>query len=63
MGSHGGDAPPQKDIPRTIGLMEAGQISFDGITTHEFPLEEINAALDVVHSEIAGRLLLNVTSN
>jgi RimJ/RimL family protein N-acetyltransferase len=32
----------------------AGKLSLDGIITHEFALEEINAALDVVRSGAAG---------
>lgn len=59
-GSHGGDAVPHVDIPRIIRLMKAGRISFDGIITHEFPLAEINVALDLVRSGTAGRVLLNV---
>ena len=38
-GSHGGDAVPQVDIPRLIRLNRAGRLSFDGIITHEFPLD------------------------
>jgi S-(hydroxymethyl)glutathione dehydrogenase / alcohol dehydrogenase len=59
-GSHGGDAAPHIDIPRIIRLTRGGRISFDGIITHEFPLDEINAALDMVRSGTAGRVLLNV---
>lgn len=59
-GSHGGDAVPHVDIPRIVRLNEAGRISFDGLITHEFPLDEINTALDVVRSGNAGRVLLNV---
>jgi S-(hydroxymethyl)glutathione dehydrogenase/alcohol dehydrogenase len=59
-GSHGGDAAPHIDIPRIIRLVQAGRISFDGIITHEFPLEEINDALELVRSGTAGRVLLNV---
>jgi S-(hydroxymethyl)glutathione dehydrogenase/alcohol dehydrogenase len=59
-GSHGGDAVPHVDIPRLIRLNEAGRLSFDGIITHEFPLEEINTALDLVRSGTAGRVLLQV---
>jgi S-(hydroxymethyl)glutathione dehydrogenase/alcohol dehydrogenase len=59
-GSHGGDAAPHIDIPRIIRLMRACRLSFDGIITHQFPLEEINAALDLVRSGTAGRVLLNV---
>jgi S-(hydroxymethyl)glutathione dehydrogenase/alcohol dehydrogenase len=62
-GSHGGDARPHIDIPRIIGLVKAGRISFDGIITHEFPLAEINAAFDLVRSGKAGRVLVNVEQN
>ena len=51
---------PHIDIPRIIGLVKAGRVSFDGLITHEFPLDEINAALDVVRSGTAGRVLLNM---
>jgi S-(hydroxymethyl)glutathione dehydrogenase/alcohol dehydrogenase len=41
-------------------LVRAGRLSFDGIITHEFPLAEINAGLDLVRSGNAGRVLVNV---
>jgi S-(hydroxymethyl)glutathione dehydrogenase / alcohol dehydrogenase len=59
-GSHGGDAAPHIDIPRILRLVQAGRISFAGIITHEFPLEDVNEALNVVRSGAAGRVLLNV---
>ena len=58
-GSHGGDAVPHVDIPRLIRLNQAGRLPFDGIITHEFPLDEINQALDLVRSGDAGRVLLS----
>ncbi len=59
-GSHGGDAVPQVDIPRLIRLNKAGRLSLDGLITHEFPLDDINEALDVVRGGTAGRVLLKV---
>jgi S-(hydroxymethyl)glutathione dehydrogenase/alcohol dehydrogenase len=59
-GSHGGDAVPHVDIPRLIKLVGAGRLSFDGLITHEYPLDQINTALDMVRSGSAGRVLLNV---
>jgi S-(hydroxymethyl)glutathione dehydrogenase / alcohol dehydrogenase len=59
-GSHGGDAIPHVDIPRVIRLMNAGRVSFDGLITHEYPLDEINAAIDMVRNGTAGRVLLQV---
>jgi S-(hydroxymethyl)glutathione dehydrogenase / alcohol dehydrogenase len=61
-GSHGGDAVPQVDIPRLIRLNQAGRLSFEGIITHEFPLDEVNAALDVVRSATAGRVVLKIAA-
>ena len=62
-GSHGGDARPNIDIPRIIRLHRQGRISFDGLIPHEFPLERINEALDLVRSGTAGRVLLNVAAS
>jgi S-(hydroxymethyl)glutathione dehydrogenase/alcohol dehydrogenase len=59
-GSHGGDAAPHIDIPRLIRLTKAGRLSFDGIITHEYTLDDINAALDMVRSGNAGRVVLRV---
>jgi S-(hydroxymethyl)glutathione dehydrogenase/alcohol dehydrogenase len=61
-GSHGGDAAPHIDIPRLIRLSKAGRLSLDGMITHEFSLDEINHALDVVRSGSAGRVLINVAA-
>jgi S-(hydroxymethyl)glutathione dehydrogenase/alcohol dehydrogenase len=59
-GSEGGKARPHVDIPRIIRLMQAGRYSLDGLITHEFPLDEVNPALDLVRSGKAGRVLLRV---
>ena len=62
-GSHGGDSRPHIDIPRIIRLVRASRISFDDIITHEYPLDEINTALDVVRSGAAGRVLLRMAGD
>jgi S-(hydroxymethyl)glutathione dehydrogenase/alcohol dehydrogenase len=59
-GSEGGQCQPARDIPRLVRLAEAGRISYDGIVTHEFPLDEINDALDLMRSGQCGRILLNI---
>ena len=59
-GSHGGDAAPHVDIPRLIRLTKAGRLSFDGIITHEYTLDDINGAFDMVRSGNAGRVVLRV---
>lgn len=60
-GSHGGDCVPDIDIPRVVKLSQAGRVSFDGIITHEFPLDAINDALKVMRSGEGGRVLLKVS--
>ena len=59
-GSHGGDSVPELDIPRLVRLHRAGRLSFDGIITHEFSLDDINPALDLVRSGTAGRVLIKL---
>ncbi len=55
-GSEGGHCQPARDIPRLIRLAEAGKISYDGIVTDEFALDEINDALDLMRSGKSGRI-------
>ncbi|GIK80193.1 MAG: dehydrogenase [Alphaproteobacteria bacterium] len=62
-GSHGGDCVPDVDIPRIVKLNQAGRISFEGIITHEFPLERVNDALAVMRSGEGGRVLLKVAAD
>jgi S-(hydroxymethyl)glutathione dehydrogenase/alcohol dehydrogenase len=59
-GSEGGSAKPHIDIPRIIRLVKARRLSFDGIITDEFSLDDINPAFDLVRSGKAGRVLLRV---
>jgi len=57
-GSHGGGVDPHIDIPRYIRLVDTGKMKLDGIITHEFSLDNINQALDLVRSGEAGRVLI-----
>src|SRR5580704_9533568 len=59
-GSEGGSSKPDIDIPRIIRLVKAGRLSFDGIITDEFALDDINPAFDLVRSGKAGRVLIRV---
>ena len=59
-GSHGGDCQPHRDIPRIVGLMQAGKVSFDKLITHEFALDEINEAVALMRTGNAGRIVLRV---
>jgi S-(hydroxymethyl)glutathione dehydrogenase/alcohol dehydrogenase len=57
-GSHGGSSRPHIDIPRYIRLYRAGKLKLDRLITHEFTLEQINQAIDVVRGGKAGRCLI-----
>ena len=61
-GSHGGSALPHIDIPRIMRLVRAGRISFEGIITDEYPLDEVNSALDKMRGGRSGRILLRIGS-
>jgi S-(hydroxymethyl)glutathione dehydrogenase/alcohol dehydrogenase len=59
-GSHGGSAEPHIDIPRYIRLVQAGKLNLKGLFTHEFSLDEINKAIQVVRKGEAGRVLVKM---
>jgi len=61
-GSHGGDAIPDLEIPRYIRLMKSNKMTLDGLITHEFPLDEINEALDLFRSGEAGRIIVSLNN-
>ena len=62
-GSHGGSAEPHIEIPRYIRLIKSGKLTLDGLITHQFRLDEINEAIELVRSGEAGRVLLNMNSD
>ena len=59
-GSHGGNCVPHVDIPRYIRLVKAGKLKLNGLITHEFTLDEINKAIDLVKSGETGRVILSM---
>lgn len=61
IGSQGGWCVPHEDIPRIAMLARGWALPFGAdLVTHEFPLDDINAALDTVRSGQAGRVLLRM---
>ncbi len=60
-GSHGGDSKPHEDIPRIASLVRTGRLNLSGLVTHEYPLDEVNEAIDLVRSGTAGRVLLRMS--
>jgi len=59
-GSHGGNAIPHVDIPRYIRLVKAGKLKLDGLITHEFKLDGINEAIQLLKSGEAGRIVISM---
>ena len=60
-GSEGGQCQPARDIPRLVRLAGSGRLSYDGIVTHEFALDDINEALLLMREGTSGRILLNIS--
>ena len=61
IGSHGGEAVPHEDIPRYLKLYQSGRILLDELITHEFNLDDINAAINGIRSgEVTGRCVINM---
>lgn len=59
--SHGGDATPDKEIPRYINLSRDKGIDFSKFITHEFHLNEVNEALNLFRTGKAGRIILKIS--
>ena len=60
-GSYGGDAVPDKDIPRYLRLYQEGQLSLIPLITDEFALNEINQAISQIRTgDILGRCLIKM---
>lgn len=58
--TQGGGFRPDKDIPRYLKI--ASSIVFHRMVTHVFPLEKINAAIDLVTAGAAGRVMIDPAS-
>lgn len=54
--TQGGGFKPHEDIPRYLKIADSPM--FQSLVTHVFPLEKINAALDLVRDGHAGRILI-----
>ena len=59
-GSHGGSIDPHLEIPRLMRLWRIGKLNLEGLITHRFTLDEINKALDLFRSGLAGRCLISM---
>jgi S-(hydroxymethyl)glutathione dehydrogenase/alcohol dehydrogenase len=59
-GSHGGSASPHVDIPNYLRLVQSGKMKLEGMITHEFKLDDINEALQLIKGGNAGRIILGM---
>lgn len=59
-GSHGGSSVPDIEIPRLIRLIERQKMKLEGLFTHEYALDDINAAIAALRSGKAGRVLIRM---
>lgn len=58
--SHGGSSNPSYDIPRLMKLEQIGRLKLDGMISHEFALEDINEAIDLMKNGKTLRCLLRM---
>ncbi|OGH56578.1 MAG: dehydrogenase [Candidatus Lindowbacteria bacterium RIFCSPLOWO2_12_FULL_62_27] len=58
--SYGGSSNPSYEIPRLIRLQRSGRFSLDGMISHEFSLDEINDAIDLMVKGTALRCVINM---
>ena len=60
-GSHGGEAVPERDIPRYHALFKAGRVRLRELITDFYPLEGINTAIAKMRDgSLAGRCLIRM---
>lgn len=59
-GTWGGEAQPDRDIPRYVELFMEGKLRLGSLITHEYALEDINRALDHLEAGEVGRALINM---
>jgi S-(hydroxymethyl)glutathione dehydrogenase/alcohol dehydrogenase len=61
IGSHGGDAVPNEDIPRYMKLFKARNIDLGALITHTVGLKDINEAIaDIRSGRTAGRCVIEM---
>jgi len=60
-GSHGGEAQPERDIPRYHQLYRAGRLPLASLITDRFALDQVNEAIAAMRAgHITGRCLLKM---
>ncbi len=60
MGCLLGSANSLREIPRLVGLWQAGQLDLEGLVTGTRPLEQINDALDDLRASVGVRTVITI---
>lgn len=60
VGSWSGESLPDRDIPRYVRLYLDGQLMLDSLITHEYPLRDINQALEDLEQGRLARAVVNM---
>lgn len=60
MATQCGKTEPNGDIQRYVKLHKAGILNIDSIVTHQFDLDDVNEAFDVLRSGVAGRVMVKM---
>ncbi len=58
--TQGGQTNPSQDIPRYAKLYMGGKLDIDAIVSHEFTLNQINEAFDLLRTGEAGRVTIKI---
>jgi S-(hydroxymethyl)glutathione dehydrogenase/alcohol dehydrogenase len=61
MGCINGSCYPRADVPKFVDLYMAGKLKLDELITHEFGLEEINTAFDLLDRGEVARAIIRYT--
>jgi S-(hydroxymethyl)glutathione dehydrogenase/alcohol dehydrogenase len=60
MSTQGGKVNPTADFPKYITLYRRGVLNIDKLITHNFRLDEINTAIEILKAGKAGRILIRM---
>jgi S-(hydroxymethyl)glutathione dehydrogenase/alcohol dehydrogenase len=63
LGTWGGDNDPERDFPRYIQLLLSGKLRAAALLDREYPLSDINAALEQLHQNQVVRPLIRVAED
>jgi hypothetical protein len=58
--SQGGSTNPTIDIPKYLNLFNQGKIDLNSLVTHEFSLDRINEAIDILTNGTCGRIIIKM---